>query len=45
MDPFLRRPIGGTPLQVTQLGFGGASLGDMRASIDGASVLLEKDPG
>jgi D-threo-aldose 1-dehydrogenase len=33
MDPFLRRPIGSTPLQVTQLGFGGASLGDMRESI------------
>src|SRR5499425_2074134 len=33
MDPFLRRPIGSTSLQVTQLGFGGASLGDMRETI------------
>ncbi len=30
MDPFLRRRIGGTALEVTQLGMGGASLGDMR---------------
>ena len=33
MDPFLRRRIGKTPLEVTQLGMGGASLGDMRESI------------
>jgi D-threo-aldose 1-dehydrogenase len=30
MDPFLRRRIGGTSFSVTQLGMGGASLGDMR---------------
>ena len=30
MDPFLRRRIGRTPLEVTRLGMGGASLGDMR---------------
>jgi len=33
MDPFLRRPIATTRLEVTQLGFGGASLGDMRESL------------
>jgi D-threo-aldose 1-dehydrogenase len=33
MDPFLRRRIGQTSLQVTQLGMGGASLGDMRETI------------
>ena len=33
MDPFLRRPIGKTSLAVTQLGMGGASLGDMRESL------------
>jgi D-threo-aldose 1-dehydrogenase len=30
MDPFLRRRVGGTSFSVTQLGMGGASLGDMR---------------
>jgi D-threo-aldose 1-dehydrogenase len=30
MDPFLRRRIGATSFAVTQLGMGGASLGDMR---------------
>jgi D-threo-aldose 1-dehydrogenase len=30
MDPFLRRRIGTTSFYVTQLGMGGASLGDMR---------------
>jgi D-threo-aldose 1-dehydrogenase len=30
MDPFLRRRIGATSFYVTQLGMGGASLGDMR---------------
>jgi D-threo-aldose 1-dehydrogenase len=30
MDPFLRRRIGATSFSVTQLGMGGASLGDMR---------------
>ena len=33
LDPLLRRPIGETSLEVTQLGMGGASLGDARASI------------
>jgi D-threo-aldose 1-dehydrogenase len=33
MDPFRRRQIGKTPLSVTQLGMGGASLGDMRESL------------
>lgn len=33
MDPFVRRRIGNTTLEVTQLGMGGASLGDMRATI------------
>jgi D-threo-aldose 1-dehydrogenase len=33
MDPFLPRRIAATPLEVTQLGMGGASLGDMRESI------------
>ncbi len=30
MDPFLRRRVGKTTFEVTQLGMGGASLGDMR---------------
>jgi D-threo-aldose 1-dehydrogenase len=30
MDPFVRRRIGATSFSVTQLGMGGASLGDMR---------------
>jgi D-threo-aldose 1-dehydrogenase len=33
MDPFLRRRIGNTAFAVTQLGMGGASLGDARESI------------
>jgi len=33
MDPLLRRRIGTTRLEVTQLGLGGASLGDMRETI------------
>jgi len=33
MDPFLRRRIGSTALEVMQLGMGGASLGDMREAI------------
>jgi D-threo-aldose 1-dehydrogenase len=38
MDPFLSRAIGATSLQVTQLGFGGATLGDMRESISEAQA-------
>ena len=38
MDPFLRRRIGNTSLEVTQLGMGGASLGDMRESIPEAQA-------
>ena len=38
MDPFLRRRIGHTSLEVTQLGMGGASLGDMRESIPEAQA-------
>ena len=38
MDPFLRRRIGKTSLEVTQLGMGGASLGDMRESIPEAQA-------
>jgi D-threo-aldose 1-dehydrogenase len=33
MDPLLRRQVGKTSFEVTQLGMGGASLGDMRESI------------
>src|SRR5262249_16360987 len=33
MDPLLRRRIGTTRLEVTRLGVGGASLGDMRETI------------
>jgi D-threo-aldose 1-dehydrogenase len=33
MDPFRQRPIGATSLKLTQLGLGGASLGDMRETI------------
>ena len=38
MDPFLRRRIGNTTFEVTQLGMGGASLGDMRESIPEAQA-------
>jgi D-threo-aldose 1-dehydrogenase len=38
MDPFLRRRIGKTTLEVTQLGMGGASLGDMRETIPEAQA-------
>jgi D-threo-aldose 1-dehydrogenase len=38
MDPFLRRRIGKTPLEVTQLGMGGASLGDMREVVPEAQA-------
>src|SRR5262247_933599 len=33
MNPLLRRQVGKTSFEVTQLGMGGASLGDMRESI------------
>jgi D-threo-aldose 1-dehydrogenase len=39
MDPFLRRRIGETSFEVTQLGMGGASLGDMRESIPEAQAI------
>ena len=38
MDPFLRRRIGKTAFEVTQLGMGGASLGDMRETIPEAQA-------
>jgi D-threo-aldose 1-dehydrogenase len=38
MDPLLRRRIGRTSFEVTQLGMGGASLGDMRESISEAQA-------
>jgi D-threo-aldose 1-dehydrogenase len=38
MDPFRRRPIADTALSVTQLGMGGASLGDMRESLPEAQA-------
>jgi D-threo-aldose 1-dehydrogenase len=38
MDPFRRREIGKTLLSVTQLGMGGASLGDMRESLPEAQA-------
>jgi len=38
MDPLHRRQIGKTPLSVTQLGMGGASLGDMRESLPEAQA-------
>jgi D-threo-aldose 1-dehydrogenase len=38
MDPFQRRPISTTSLRVTQLGLGGATLGDMRESISEAQA-------
>ncbi|MGE3270815.1 MAG: aldo/keto reductase [Chloroflexota bacterium] len=34
MDPLARRSLGRTSVQVTCLGFGGATLGDIRAQID-----------
>ncbi len=36
MDPLALRSIGRTGLQVTRLGFGGATLGDARETIDEA---------
>ena len=36
MDPLALHPIGKTDLRVTRLGFGGATLGDARATIDEA---------
>ena len=43
MDPLLRRRIGNTTLEVTSLGMGGASLGDMHEVIpeDQASLAIE----
>ena len=43
MDPFLKRRVGETEFTVTQLGMGGASLGDMRAVIpeEQASATVE----
>jgi D-threo-aldose 1-dehydrogenase len=38
MDPFLRRRIANTSFSVTQLGMGGASLGDMRESLPEAQA-------
>ncbi len=38
MDPFVRRQIAATSLEVTQLGMGGASLGDMRETIPEAQA-------
>ena len=38
IDPLRRRQIGKTPLSVTQLGMGGASLGDMRESLPEAQA-------
>src|SRR4030095_5127584 len=38
MDPFLLRRIGKTPLDVTPLGMGGASLGDMREIVPEAQA-------
>ena len=38
MDPFLRRQVGKTSFEVTQLGMGGASLGDMRESVPEAQA-------
>ena len=38
MDPFLRRRIGATSFSVTQLGMGGASLGDMREVVPEAQA-------
>jgi D-threo-aldose 1-dehydrogenase len=43
MDPFLRRRIGKTSFEVTQLGMGGASLGDMRESIPEAQATAAID--
>lgn len=40
MDPFLRRRVAKTDFRVTQLGMGGASLGDMRESIPEAQASL-----
>jgi D-threo-aldose 1-dehydrogenase len=34
MDPLARRPLGRTNVQVTRLGFGGATLGDIRDRVD-----------
>jgi D-threo-aldose 1-dehydrogenase len=39
MDPFVRRKIGKTSFEVTQLGMGGASFGDMRVSLPEAQAV------
>src|SRR5262249_2884425 len=39
MDPFQHRRVGNTAFQVTQLGMGGASLGDMRESLPEALAV------
>ena len=39
MDPFLKRRVGRTAFEVTQLGMGGASLGDARET--GAGLLVD----
>jgi D-threo-aldose 1-dehydrogenase len=39
VDPFLRRRIGATKFHVTQLGMGGASLGDMREVLPEAQAV------
>ena len=40
MDPFRQRQIAKTALKVTQLGMGGATLGDMRESVPEAQATL-----
>src|SRR6476620_2430947 len=40
MNPFALRRVGRTDLQVTSLGFGGATLGDGRAPIPEAQAML-----
>jgi D-threo-aldose 1-dehydrogenase len=39
MDPFRMRKIGNTDIEVTSLGFGGASLGNMYTPVDDAAAI------
>ena len=38
MDPLVRRKIGRTKVEVTQLGFGGAGLGDLSVVVEDADT-------
>ena len=41
MDPLVRRKIGRTNVEVTQLGFGGAGLGDLSVVVEDANATQQ----